>query len=261
MSKHMFVVCAYKESPYLDECVSSLENQTISSEIIMITSTPNSYIQDIAHKHNIPLIINRGESGIGPDWNFGVAQCQSDIVTIAHQDDTYAPDYVKSVLEQYEKNKDALIIFTDYGEIRNAQICDNSSLTKVKRMLLSPLKLNVFSRNKFVRRRILGLGNAICCPSVTYVLGNLEMPIFEEDMKSNLDWETWERLSRKRGAFIYIPRILMHHRIHEESTTSELINDNKRVIEDYEMFRKFWPSFIARVICRVYSKGEKYNEV
>ena len=105
------------------------------------------------------------------------------------------------------------------------------------------------------------MGNAICCPAVTYVLDNLELPIFKEGMKSNLDWETWERLSKKKGAFVYISDVLMHHRIHEESTTSELIHDNKRTQEDYEIFVKFWPPFIAKILCRLYAKGEKYNEV
>lgn len=261
MNRHMFVVCAYKESEYLEECICSLESQTVSSEIVMITSTPNAFISRIAEKHNIPLVINDKGSGIGRDWNFGIAQCDSHLVTVAHQDDIYEPDYAKSVIENYKKNKDALIIFTDYGEIRNAKICDKSDLLKIKRKMLSPLKLKCFARNRFVRRRILGLGNAICCPAVTYVLDNLERPIFKEGMKSNLDWETWERLSKKKGAFIYIPQILMHHRIHKGSTTSELINEKKRTQEDYEIFIKFWPPFIAKLLCRTYSKGEKYNEV
>ena len=43
MSKtnHTFVICAYKESPYLEECIQSLQAQTVSSQILMVTSTPN----------------------------------------------------------------------------------------------------------------------------------------------------------------------------------------------------------------------------
>ena len=35
--KHTFTVCAYKESPYLEECVQSLINQTVKSKIIICT--------------------------------------------------------------------------------------------------------------------------------------------------------------------------------------------------------------------------------
>ena len=52
MYEHTFVICAYKESPYLEECVKSLIRQTIKSNIIIVTSTPNSYIEDIAGKYH-----------------------------------------------------------------------------------------------------------------------------------------------------------------------------------------------------------------
>ena len=42
--EHIFAICAYKESPYLEECILSLEKQTRKSSIIMVTSTPNKYI-------------------------------------------------------------------------------------------------------------------------------------------------------------------------------------------------------------------------
>ena len=46
--KHSFVICAYTESPFLEECIQSLEKQTVKSTIKMVTSTPNEYIADMA---------------------------------------------------------------------------------------------------------------------------------------------------------------------------------------------------------------------
>ena len=65
---HTFIICAYKESPYLDKCIQSLLNQTVKSNIVMYTSTPNDYIQDIADKYAIDLYSKNGGS-IGKDWN------------------------------------------------------------------------------------------------------------------------------------------------------------------------------------------------
>ena len=48
--KHTFVVCAYKESPYLEECIKSLLAQTVRSEILITTSTPNEKIAAISAK-------------------------------------------------------------------------------------------------------------------------------------------------------------------------------------------------------------------
>ena len=61
--KHTFVICAYKESRYLEECIISLKKQTVKSEILMVTSTPNAFISGMAEKYNIPLIVNEGEIG------------------------------------------------------------------------------------------------------------------------------------------------------------------------------------------------------
>ena len=47
-TNHTFAICAYKESPYLEECIQSLMNQTVKSDILIATATPSKYIDDIA---------------------------------------------------------------------------------------------------------------------------------------------------------------------------------------------------------------------
>ena len=102
--KHSFVICAYKESPFLEECIQSLEKQTVKSTIKMVTSTPNEYIADMAKKHNIELIVNEGQGGIVQDWNFGYKQIDTPYVTIAHQDDVYFPEYTETLLKEFERS-------------------------------------------------------------------------------------------------------------------------------------------------------------
>ena len=82
-------------------------------------------------------------------------------------------------------------------------------------------------------------------------------PVFRVHFRSNEDWEAWERLSKMKGEFLYDSTIQMGHRIHEESETSIIIGDNARSKEDYEMFCKFWPKSIAKVLSKVYAKSEK----
>ena len=52
-TNHTFAICAYKESPYLEECIQSLMNQTVKSDILIATATPSKYIDDIAAKYNL----------------------------------------------------------------------------------------------------------------------------------------------------------------------------------------------------------------
>ncbi len=261
MYQHTFVICAYKESKYLEQCIRSLIGQTVKSQIIMVTSTPNDYIYEKAEKYKIPLFVNEGEKGIAGDWNFGYQCAKTPLVTIAHQDDEYFDKYTEEMLKCIQNEKKALIYFSNYAEIRNGSIIKKSSLLRIKRMMLIPLKIKKFGDFLFIKRRILSLGNPICCPAVTFVVENLPTKLFRTGFRSNVDWETWEMISRRKGSFIYNKTILMGHRIHEESETSNVIKDNERVKEDYQMFCKFWPKYIAKILTKVYANGEKFNEV
>ena len=141
MNDHTFAICAYKESPYLEECILSLKNQTIKSKIIMATSTPNEWINDLADKYQIPLYINKGEGGIAQDWNFAYRQTDTGLVTIAHQDDIYEPTYLNDVMNCAKNARRPVLIFTDYGEMRNGNKVRKSTLLTVKRLMLLPLRI------------------------------------------------------------------------------------------------------------------------
>lgn len=258
---HTYALCAYKESAFLEECVQSLLAQTVRSSILIATSTPNEHISAIAEKYDIPVFINEGEKGIGGDWNFAYSKADTPLITIAHQDDIYEPSYTEQMLEFINKSKNPIIYFSGYGELRNGEKIYNNSILKIKKLMLSPLKIKAFWTSRFIRRRALSFGNCICCPAVTYVKEKVGEKPFTNDYLSNIDWQQWEMQSRKKGSFVYNKHPLMCHRIHEESTTSEIIGESKRTIEDYDMFCKFWPKPIAKLISKVYSKSEKSNDV
>ena len=137
---HTFVIPAYGESPYLEDCIRSLIEQRLSSGILMATSTPNQYISCLSQKYQIPLYINHGEAGISGDWNFGISQVHTPLFTIAHQDDVYLPEYSSRILEEFRRVKKPIIFFTDYWELRNDEVVKKDKLLNVKRLMLKPLE-------------------------------------------------------------------------------------------------------------------------
>ncbi len=261
MIKHTFAICAYKESIYLEECIKSLINQKRKSNIILCTSTPNEYINRIAKKYEIPLFVNNGESGITQDWNFAYNKANTEYITIAHQDDIYDCNYSDYAVSLLEKEKKPLIFFTDYYEVRNGQVVKKNKLLKIKRLMLLPLKFRPWWKSRFIRRRILSLGSPICCPSVTFAKNNLMKLVFNNHFRTNEDWEAWEKISKIKGSFVYCSKPLTMHRIHEESETSAAIAENGRSDEDYEMYRKFWPKCIAKILVKFYGTSEKSNQL
>ena len=258
-SDYTFVICSYVESPYLEECMLSLVRQSIQIKTIVVTSTPNKHIETLAEKYQMQYYVNHGENGIAQDWNFGYKMADGAIVTLAHQDDIYEPDFAQRNLEKINHARRPLISFADYGELRENKRITKNRLLIIKRIMLFPLRSKVLQRVRWVRRRILSFGSPICCPSVTYVKENLPEVVFEPGYRSNVDWQAWEKISKRKGSFVYCSEILMLHRIHPESATTAIIADDDRSKEDYAMFCKFWPKKIAELIEFFYRNGEKSN--
>ncbi len=256
---HTFVLCAYRESPYLEDCLRSLLCQTVKSKILISTSTPNAHIQGIAERYGVACHTHEGEPGITADWNRAMSLVDTPYATIAHQDDLYDPTYLETVLKKAEKKTHPILIFTEYYEVRNGERVTGNRLLKIKRMLNFGFRL--FPGSRWVRRRILSLGNSICCPAVTYAMqafGNFQ---FDGNYRFACDWDAWERLSLQKGAFLYIKEPLMGHRIHEESETTKQSAGSRRQEEEYDMFCRFWPKWIAKKLSGYYVKGADSNQL
>ena len=256
---HTFAICAYGESRYLEQCIDSLLKQSIKSRIVLFTSTENEHVAGLAKKYNLPLVINEECDGIAADWNFAYEHADTRLVTLAHQDDIYYPDFLEQTLKHIDLYDRPMIAFTGYCEMQGERIINDKDFInlRIKRMLLSPLRIKGVRNFKWLRRRVISFGNPICCPSVTYIKDNLPEKIFDEGLNTNLDWAAWEKLSRIDGQFVYIPKALMAHRIYADSATGELIRSGTRKKEDLKMLSKFWPAPVARTLNRLYSNSQK----
>lgn len=256
-----FVICAYGESPYLEACVRSLLRQALKGNISIATPTPSAYIDGIAGKYGIPVFVRkeRGdiEGSIAADWNYAYSLADTPLVTLAHQDDVYGRRYAERVLEALNRAKRPLIAFTDYGEIRGGRFVRDNRLLWIKRLMLLPLRARPLQSSVTIRRRILSLGSPICCPSVCYVREHLPEVPFKEGYRTDLDWQAWEAFSKLEGDFVFVPRVLMGHRIHEGAETSRMIREEGRGGEDLEMFERFWPKRIANLLAGLYSGAER----
>lgn len=258
INNHTFIICAYKENPYLEACVRSVVNQTIKSKILISTSTPNDYIKGIARKYNLEIRVNKGKGDQADNFNFAYSCCNTRFVTICHQDDYYSElylEFINHVLKNVEK---PIIAFTDYAEVHNGNIEENNNVLKVKRILLCPLKNRLFQKSKFIRRRMLGLGNPVCCPSITYNKDIIKRLDFNSVYKGTLDYEMLERISNLKGSFVYCNKSLVYHRIWDETDTMASIDNGCRSIEERKILERLWPRWIAGVIAKYYRNAQKY---
>jgi glycosyltransferase involved in cell wall biosynthesis len=261
MTNHSFVVMAYKNSPFLDSCLESLFLQKRKSHVIIATSTPSDYINNVAGNYGVEVFVNTQGKGIADDWNFGLEQVKTKYVTLAHQDDIYLPEYTLNCLSAAEKFSDTLICFTNYRELDLNQEAKKNMMMNIKESILfffMPFKKNM--RRNFWKKLLLTFGNPIACPSVMYNIEQLRGFRFSKEYSISLDWEAWYRMSGIPGRFVYVPHTLMKHRIHLQSETTAGLEANIRQAEDLRMFKKLWPVALAKFLVMLYSGSYKLNQ-
>lgn len=251
----MFVLPAFGEPAWIERCLDSIEQQTRKSRVVITTSTPNRYLHAIAERRGLPLVANPESGGIAADWNFALLHGDARWVTVAHQDDWYDPAYVDLCLAAAATAADAVLVFTHSIERIEGERAEAVN-ARVKRTL-SRLAFGTESsiQSTFRKKMLLAFGNPIPCPSVMLnreALGDFRFP---DGWKSNLDWSAWVALARAPGAFVCVPRPLVHRTLHRGAATTQALSD--RAVEDDRMFRELWPAPMAFVLRHVYAASRR----
>jgi glycosyltransferase involved in cell wall biosynthesis len=254
---HTFAVLMHGDSPFLEDCLKSLLEQQVKSTIILVSSTPSEYQQQLAISYGLPYIINPVRKNIASDWNFAMARTETPYVTLAHQDDLYTDSYTQTMLGAFINQKEGLICFSDYHQHQYGQESHRPLLLKIKRLILSVFFGFGVSGYKLsgtiFKRLLLGFGNPICCPTVMYHRDNTSSILFDDNFKVNLDWKCWIDLADTRGSFVFVPQDLLGYRAHEQTSTNLALDSGARQTEDLRCFRLLWPRPIASLLSRLYS--------
>lgn len=271
---HTFAVCAYKDSPYLEECIRSLKEQEkgtegsgqeVTSEIICCTSTPSPYIERITKKYQVPLYVRDGASNIREDWLFAYRKARGRLVTIAHQDDVYRKNYARELLSAYCRYPDLLVFVSDYLTLKmqkdgTAKVEPMDTVRLVKKLLRLPLRLHFLADRTWVKKSAVLFGNSLCCPACTYHKAVIGEDMFHSEFDFALDWDNLYELAGKKGRFYCTEKPLLAYRVHEAATTKACIQDNRRTQDETAMFRKMWPDRAVRLLMHFYKKAYKEYE-
>ena len=252
---HCFVVLAYKDSPFLPACVASVCAQTVASSVVITTSTPSPYIDEVARRFGVEVCVNPRRDGIAADWAFGLAVSGARYVTLAHQDDVYYPAFAERTLETFRRSRGGVLCFTGYEEIDDQGQPKSSKISKIKHLIQF---FAIGGRERVEGgslRAILALGNTLPCSTVTYDRSRLGDFRFSQDLASNLDWDAWMSLLDRGETFLHANERLVGRRHNDLTETSALIRDGRRAREDLLMFRRLWPKAISDLIAAVYRLG------
>ncbi len=258
--RHCFAISAYGDSPYLEDCLRSLKAQTAGDACIIIcTSTPDAFIKGLAAKYDVPFYARDGASSLRDDWNFAVEtavrEMKAELVTVAHQDDLYHPDYLKALKAACRIYPDLSVFCTRYRTINAASEPVRGTAEAVKRILRLPLRLRRLADRTLIKRSALIFGNSIGCPTCTYNVTRTGLPVFCNDYHFVIDWETLWRLGGMPGRFVCLEKELLDYRVHDQAETKKNIKNHVREQEEQEMFERIWPRPVARLLMHFYKKA------
>jgi glycosyltransferase involved in cell wall biosynthesis len=252
---HTFVVPTFGRPAWLAECLESLRAQTVRSRILVTTSTPNEEVQTIAAAQDVPVVVNPECGGIGADWNFALAQAPAGWVTIAHQDDWYAPAYAERCLEGGATTPRPLLVFSSCTEVFEETGREVGNVA-IKRAICEA----VFAGGSAItarwrKRLLLSFADPIPCPAVMLYRDAAPRFAFERGWKCGLDWAAWLELARHEGAFVYVREALVRRRVHPGCTTQ--VNLDARAEEDSRILRQLWPAPVAGIIAAMYARSHR----
>ena len=249
MKKHTFVILAYQESDNLEDCIKSILKQSVKSNVLIATSTPNDFIFEMASKYSLGVTINEQESNKGSDYNFALDRVDSELVTIAHQDDLYDRNYTKEIIKKYEQNLDATIIFTDNYEINNDKKIKKNKRLRKQRHFLWPLKFKIFENKKHFKLRALRKNKFICTSSITFVKKNIKEAVFPTNLIYDNDWQGLINLAKDKTKFVYLDKKLVGYR------RDNILFDPEKIEEDKDILKSMYPKwYYEKIIKRKFEK-------
>ncbi len=259
---HDLMVCAHGDNPYFLACVESLVRQKAARcRVVICTAKITERMASIAADYGLLIELDPTATSMAANWNHALRKSRARYVTVCHQDDLYSPEYSMRMVECMERHPDAIIGLCGSSELTSEGIRFFGLNLAVKRTLhFLAFGFGSVRSTRLARRPLLAFGNPVCCPGVVFRRERIDGFSFDERLKSNLDWDAWERITRLQGAIAYVRENLVSHRIHADSATTALIANRVRSQEDLAMFSRFWSGRMARFISWLYCLGYLGNK-
>jgi len=224
MVKVSICIPSYKQVSFLKRCLDSIEKQTYSNyEIIISDDSPNDEIEVLIQEYaHLPIIYRQNRIALGSpeNWNNAINMASGEYIKIMHHDDWFATTTsLEKFVKALDENTEAFFAFS--------ACIDKGDKIEIKR---NPLSFELKSLRK--NPDILGLGNLIGAPSVTFFRNNKEWT-FDNQFVWLVDIEFYIRLLRKHSSFVYIPDYLIHVGISENQITNQCKDDEQLIQKEY----------------------------
>ena len=231
----------------------SVLNQTeIPSKTFVFDDASDDGTVDVLKSYEskgIEIHLSDRRSGMVQNWNRCAQAVTTEFFCILHQDDTYTPNYLKTMCTELSKFPKAAFAYCD------AQIIDDDGeVTKDRRSEIKESynprvpagEISVGFPAKDLAKNLIK-GNFICCPSVMYRKSAYdEIGPFSDAFRFVQDWDYWVRTCLKEKSVVYVKKPLFNYRVHRKSATSLYKIDFTKYEERESFLQSTFDSFRKR---------------
>lgn len=208
MPKFSIIIPCYKQAHFLDDALDSVCKQTFPDweAIVVDDGSPDDVTgvvnQWILRDKRIRLL-SQQNSGLSAARNAGIAAAIGNYVTLLDADDKYSPDYLKTVLELFQKGFE--LVATGYTYFNTSR--------SIQRSVSLSQSLNF--------REILS-GNLFPPVAVAFNKSILNTTkAFDTSLKSAEDWDMWIRMYRSGISLAVISDSMVYYRISDNSMSRQ----------------------------------------
>lgn len=232
------IVPNYNHEPYLKQRIESIINQTYKDfELLLLDDCSTDNSRDIIlsyqnHPKVARILFNEKNSGSAfKQWDKGIRIANGDLIWIAESDDWAEPEFLETIIKEFNKCSDAGLIYTASklvnaeGEITYSDERNNSQ------------EVIEYKGIDFISAKLL-TSNAI---------GNASMMVFKKQLYFTIedfgyvemtycgDWYLYAQLCQN-AAVIEIKRSLNNYRIHRDNVSNKSKTEGKYFTEGFPVF-------------------------
>lgn len=218
------VIPAFNAAPYLSRAVESVLAQTHPvAELVVVDDGSSDETYEVAGRFDSAVVrIRQANRGVSNARNRGAAATRGDLIAFLDADDEWLPRKLEVQLARLAARPEVVASFT------NSVAVDER--TGSERSLPYRLEPDM-ERSLLVKGPLIGNASSVLVRRGAFeAVGG-----FDEALSQSADYELWLRLAG-RGAFDYVPEVLVRLRVREGSMSSSvplLERDTRRLLDKF----------------------------
>lgn len=267
------VIPTYNGRQYVEESIQSALAQTRpADEIIISDDNSSDDTLDICRKYadRVRIVRNEnGPSGFVNGWNFAISLAKSDYISILHQDDLIAPNFLEEIEHAIIQHSDVRHLFTP------CKLIDGEGLEIKRELKHCTGDIRRYTGQEYAEDYVLTPGHIHRCPGVVTHRDIFRQCQYRAEAGHIADNDFFIRVGLYTDV-VGVMKPLASYREHNQSETGHLdhLVINKRLLDDYhfqlehadenpmmseriiEIFRLWESQYIHRLIVYGLKRGK-----